>query len=134
MIVFIRTPRGMSMPCDATRLEYIPDIRGKTVFVNSYGVMCRGEVVGARSEKSELGYRPHFATCPASKEFSSRGRPSAPAKPVQAVAASPAAAAAPPPPKAATAAPPEGPPWEVLTGEQSSLFPAPRTRLKEMRL
>ncbi len=60
-IVWIKLKSGKSMPCDAKKISYTPDIHGKLVLVTPDGKVARGDFNPA-GEK--IGYTSHFATCP----------------------------------------------------------------------
>jgi len=191
MIVFVTTPKGKQMPCDSARSEYVPDARGRQVFVNERGEVLHGWAVGGRGKNTELGYRPHFASCPYAVEYAYSGKPPGAGaktggaagraagddKNCKTVGAMPgnvnsgagnvtdkqglgdgrpdgsigrgsasgrgasravgggrAAAHRRPDGRGGAPAPLETAPWEAVSGEQLTLFPPPRARLKEMYL
>lgn len=70
-IVWVRTPAGKAMPCDA-RAVYIVQEEGGP----EKGVLRDGRVVSCRfvdepGEATALGYVPHFATCRPPREEAS---------------------------------------------------------------
>lgn len=62
-IVWIRTPAGKTMPCDATPVCYKdkPGGRGKIVTPNGTVLSCEYPVDDDKA--SGVGYVPHWATC-----------------------------------------------------------------------
>lgn len=72
-IVFIRTESGKAMPCDYAAIAYTPLHDGPDVFYTADGKQHRGRVstpvIGAN-----IGYRPHWATCPAAGRFKAAQR------------------------------------------------------------
>ena len=65
-IVWIKTKSGKSMPCDAEPVHYVPGGKDRAVTTSGNVVSC--EIV---SGGGEIGYRPHWATCPNAKRFKS---------------------------------------------------------------
>ena len=63
-IVWIKTKSGKSMPCDAEPVHYVPGGKDRAVTASGNVVSC--EIV---SGGGEIGYRPHWATCPNAKRF-----------------------------------------------------------------
>lgn len=68
-IVFIGTPRGTMIPCDAQPVRFDPSERGDSKVVTE-----SGNVVSAfiSTKGMEKGYISHFATCPNAGEFRRR--------------------------------------------------------------
>jgi hypothetical protein len=68
-IIWIRTPGGKSMPCDPEELCYWvgSGFQDKIVTPNGEVITCKlnGDIQNATG----IGYRPHWATCPKSKDF-----------------------------------------------------------------
>ena len=68
-IAFIRTVKGKSMPVDPEPVYFIP-AGGPNTYVMIDGSIRRGrEPKQADRESSMIGYRSHFATCPAADRF-----------------------------------------------------------------
>ena len=71
-IAFIRTKAGKSMPVDADAVEFIP-AGGPNTYVMIDGSIQRGrEKHWDDMENGMIGYRSHFATCPAADKFRNR--------------------------------------------------------------
>ena len=71
-IVWIKTPGGKSMPCDAEPVTYWKEnkARGKIVTPNGEVISCKFD--GALHEATGIGYKPHWATCPYADNFRRR--------------------------------------------------------------
>ena len=68
-IAFIRTKAGKSMPVDPEAVEFI-QAGGPNTYVMIDGSIQRGrEPKHDEEEKTKIGYRSHFATCPAADRF-----------------------------------------------------------------
>ena len=71
-IAFIRTKAGTSMPVDAVAVEFIP-AGGPNTYVMLDGSIQRGrDMHWDDMEAGMIGYRSHFATCPAADRFRKR--------------------------------------------------------------
>ena len=71
-IAFIRTTAGKSMPVDTDPVYFIRE-GGPNTYVMIDGSIQRGrEPAHDEKEKSMIGYRSHFATCPAADSFRKR--------------------------------------------------------------
>lgn len=68
-IIFIETPNGKSMPVDPSIIPYWKDPKGDTMIVNENGNVVRCFLDGEPDEITDVGFRPHWATCPAAKQF-----------------------------------------------------------------
>lgn len=68
-IVFIKMVSGKYMPCDPAPVYYVRDSRGKDVIVLGCGITVSGSIVKDPSRPCDVGYRPHWATCPKAKSF-----------------------------------------------------------------
>ena len=68
-MVFITTVGGKSMPCDAAPVMYWEKkgAKGKVVTKNGEVISCVFE--GEIGDATGIGYLPHWATCPGSKQF-----------------------------------------------------------------
>ena len=74
MIAFIRTAKGKSMPVDPEAVYFIP-AGGPNTYVMIDGSVQRGREPGQMDrESARIGYRSHFATCPAADSFRRRER------------------------------------------------------------
>lgn len=74
-IVWIRTPGGKSMPCDATPVYYIAKPRSGTKRI----VTPNGEVIACvytddPSKVTGIGFVPHWSTCSEAEKFKEGGR------------------------------------------------------------
>ena len=67
-IIWIRTPTGKAMPCDAQPVAFRPSGTGGEMVVTPDGRVVRADVVKGVGSGS-LGYISHFATCPAADHF-----------------------------------------------------------------
>jgi len=71
-IIWIKTPNGKPMPCDAQKIPYKLDIHnGDLVLVRPDGRIARGTL---DLESDEYGYESHFANCPAASSFRRRNK------------------------------------------------------------
>lgn len=70
-IVWIRTPAGKSMPCDAALVRYRYDPAGKCSVVTDIGtvVRCNLDFEGIPTGMARV---PHWATCPQAEKFRRR--------------------------------------------------------------
>lgn len=68
-IIWIKTARGKSMPCDDELVMYWAKQKaaGKVVTPNGEVISCEFE--GDISEVTGLGYISHYATCPSAGQF-----------------------------------------------------------------
>lgn len=71
-IGFIKTVFGKTVPVDAESKLYIPDPKGKDMFVLPDGTTERGWKVNVKGEATKIGYISHFATCPEADKFRKR--------------------------------------------------------------
>lgn len=63
-IIFIRTPKGKLMPCDAQPVKYWRAEPGQGVLIyQRSGRSERGVLTGLPSLCAGSGYRPHWASC-----------------------------------------------------------------------
>ena len=71
-IVWIPTPGGKSMPCDAEQVLYRArkGANGKVITPN--GEVLSADIDVAPETATGVGYVSHFATCPAANEFRRR--------------------------------------------------------------
>ena len=67
-MIFIKTERGKSMPCDAESQWYLETPDGEP-FVMIDGTYHRGVVIAEKDPKARAGYVSHFATCPMADQF-----------------------------------------------------------------
>lgn len=67
-IIFIKSPGGKHIPCDAEPVTYWEQrgARGKVVTPNGMVVSC---VFEGETYPTGIGYRTHFATCPEAASF-----------------------------------------------------------------
>ena len=68
-IVWIKTTRGMSMPCNAEQVQYQENKRGSALIVTKDGDVVRGNIIDGNQTSlvpvvDGVGYVSHFATCP----------------------------------------------------------------------
>lgn len=73
-IIFILSPGGKAIPCDAEAVHYWKKAgaRGKCVTPNGIIVSCEFE--GDIRDVSGIGFRAHFASCPQAASFRRRGK------------------------------------------------------------
>ena len=71
-IVWIPTPGGKSMPCDAEPVQYRERKGAKGKVVTPNGEVLSADVGVAPEEATGVGYISHFATCPAAGKFRRR--------------------------------------------------------------
>lgn len=73
-IIFIETPRGAAMPCDAIKIEVWRTPKGKKKAVTDKGevIICETECQPYRS--SEYAYISHFASCPGADKARRKGK------------------------------------------------------------
>jgi hypothetical protein len=71
-IIFIKTPGGKSMPCDAQEVIYWANraAKGKVVTPNGEVISCDFE--GDIDKATGMGYIPHWVTCPAAARFKTK--------------------------------------------------------------
>ena len=67
-IVWIRTPSGRAMPCDASPVYIVPEAGGPERAVRKSGEVIACRFAGPSEPGAELAHRPHFATCAGRKE------------------------------------------------------------------
>ena len=70
-ILFIKTAAGKSIPVDTEPIQFIPE-EAYDKFVMMDGTVQRGQAHDGDeldAERFMIGYRSHFATCPAADEF-----------------------------------------------------------------
>lgn len=69
-LVWITTPAGKSVPCDATPRYYIEKPRvGSKKIVTPNGQVLSCEYTEDPSKATGVGYVPHWATCPYARQF-----------------------------------------------------------------
>ena len=69
-IVWIKTPAGKSIPCNATPRYYIEKPRvGSKKIVTQNGQVLSCEYTEDPAKATGVGYVPHWATCPYSGQF-----------------------------------------------------------------
>lgn len=73
-IVFICSPAGKLMPCDAVPVPYWLKYKGSKKIVTSRGIVLSCELEGDPATSTGLGYTSHFSTCPKADAFRKRGR------------------------------------------------------------
>lgn len=67
-IAFIKTVKGKIMPVDPEPMYFIPS-GGPNTYVMIDGSVQRGREPGIGDGEPWIGYRSHFATCPAREQF-----------------------------------------------------------------
>ena len=63
-IVFVRTERGKSMPCDPVIRSYREEPRGPVKILTAEGRVVSARLPGPDEAAHGVGHIPHFATCP----------------------------------------------------------------------
>ena len=71
-IVWMTTPKGKKVPCDAYPVSYT--VGGKDPVVTPSGEIVRATIRPEQPGVTRRGYRPHWATCPKGYAFSASGR------------------------------------------------------------
>ena len=66
-IAFIKSANGKSIPVDPEPICFMPE-EGLDKFVLMDGTVQRGRAL-EEADKTAIGYRSHFATCPAADDF-----------------------------------------------------------------
>ena len=70
VLVWITTPAGKSIPCDATPRYYIEKPRvGSKKVVTPNGQVLSCEYTEDPAKATGVGYVPHWATCPYARQF-----------------------------------------------------------------
>lgn len=62
LIVFVRTPNGKAMPCDAAKVYYKED-GGRDLVVTDAGQLRGGTITSDCKSADGFAYRPHWASC-----------------------------------------------------------------------
>ena len=68
-IVWIKTPSGKSMPCDATPVYYKIKADGKEKIITPNGVVISCEIISTPYDAAGIGYVPHWSTCTTPDKF-----------------------------------------------------------------
>lgn len=73
-IIWIKTPGGKSMPCNASPIYYIEKAKSGTKRI----VLQNGEVLACEytedpQKATGVGYVPHWSTCPNAGDFRKKG-------------------------------------------------------------
>ena len=69
-IVWIKTPGGKSMPCDAQPVTYKAQSKAKDKIVTQNGEVISCIIAPADiNQATGIGYIPHWATCPNADNF-----------------------------------------------------------------
>lgn len=71
-IIWIKTPGGKAMPCDAEPVVYWQQKNGSKTIVLNNGEVIKGELEGIPGTETGIGYISHFATCPDAERFRKR--------------------------------------------------------------
>lgn len=71
-IIWIKTPAGKSMPCNAGGVFYWQKDGGKSRVVTANGEVVSCVLSGDTGEATGIGYIPHWATCKAPEKFRKR--------------------------------------------------------------
>ncbi len=71
-VVWIPTPGGKSMPCDAEQVLYRARKGAKGKIVTPNGQVLSADIGVAPEAATGVGYVSHFATCPNAGEFRRR--------------------------------------------------------------
>ena len=71
-IVWIRTTKGKSMPCDAEPVAYKEIKGGKEKIVTPNGEVISCTFDAKPEEMTGIGYIPHWSTCPQANSFRKR--------------------------------------------------------------
>lgn len=68
-IIWIKTSRGKSMPCDPKQVMYWETSKGHYRIVTPNGEVIACELNGDVDRATGIGYIPHWGTCPKCKDF-----------------------------------------------------------------
>lgn len=68
-IVWIKTPAGKDMPCDATPVFYQAKKNGRQKIVTKNGEVIACEIVSDPDKATGTGYIPHWGNCSAPDKF-----------------------------------------------------------------
>ena len=68
-IIFIKTLKGKTMPCDAEPVKFVPDVAGNNKYVLADGLLINGVIPMPGDTDVHEGYVSHFATCPSAESF-----------------------------------------------------------------
>lgn len=68
-IIWIPMQSGKKMPCDPALIQFWWEPEGPETFITQEGETVRGSRDGDAEEMTDLGYIPHFVTCPKADEF-----------------------------------------------------------------
>ena len=71
-IVWIRTTKGKSMPCDAEPVAYKEVKGGKKKIVTPNGEVISCTFDAKPDDITGIGYTPHWSTCPQANSFRKR--------------------------------------------------------------
>ena len=71
-IIFIGTPEGTSIPCDADPILYWSNPRAKGKVVTQAGRVVSCDFEGEPKLATGTGYKPHWASCPKAGQFRRR--------------------------------------------------------------
>lgn len=71
-IVWIRTIKGKSMPCDSEPVAYIETPKGKEKIVTRNGEVISCTFDAEPEKMTGIGYIPHWSTCPQANGFRKR--------------------------------------------------------------
>lgn len=63
-IIFIGTPKGRRIPCDAEPVKYWQKDGGSAKVVTPNGEVVSAELEGDPQEATGIGHISHFASCP----------------------------------------------------------------------
>lgn len=74
-IVFVRTAKGKSMPCDMLMVPYWESKSGGYRVITPNGVLHRCELTGDMASATGVGYMPHWASCSRPEHFRRRQEP-----------------------------------------------------------
>lgn len=68
-IIWIGTPKGKSMPCDAEAVYYKANANGKSKIVTPNGIVVTCDIITVPEKADGIGYIPHWSTCPKADTF-----------------------------------------------------------------
>ena len=68
-LVWIPTPGGKSMPCDAEQMLYRTRAGAKGKIVTPNGQVLSADIGVQPEQATGVGYVPHWATCPEAGKF-----------------------------------------------------------------
>lgn len=67
-IVWVKMKSGNDMPCNPNLIQFWANMKAKDIVITPEGDMVHCNLDGPLEEMTGMGYVPHWATCPFSKQ------------------------------------------------------------------